>query len=181
MKKALIGSLLSLVLACSGFAIVHLVYNPRIADYQQQIQILEEKLATLKDKLKTLQEIAETSTEQSEHFAVNGSRITYDLWFSVNSSSMLPTLQVGDIVYVLARTDDRTITVDDIIAFFNPNAWNTITIHRVVEVQFTESEVSYYTQGDNKSSRDPWPIPLYNVIGIAVAYRRGDFVDFLEG
>lgn len=180
MKKALIGSILGLLLAFSGFVVVYFVYYPRIAEYQQEIQALEEELARLKDRLKTLQEIAEASTAHSELFALNGSRISYDLWFTVNSTSMLPTLMVGDIVYVLARTNDSVITVDDIIVFFNPNAWNTITIHRVVEVQIIDSKLFYYTQGDNKSSRDPWPIPLYNVIGIAVVYRRGDFVDFIE-
>jgi signal peptidase I len=177
MKKFFIGSLLCLVLAIGGFAIVNLVYYPRIDQLHQEMQALEEELTLLKDRLKRLQEIAKTSSDLPKLFDANGSQINYDLWFTMNSSFMFPTLMVGDIVYVRSRTNSSIIEVDDIIAFFNPNAWNTISIHRVIEKQEIEADLTFLTKGDNKSSRDPWPIPWYNVIGKVVAYRRGNLID----
>lgn len=177
MRKAFIAALLGFVLALSGLIVINFVYYPRIDKLHQEMQALEKELAALRARLKTLQELYETSTDQPTIYALNGSQISYDLWFTINSTSMLPTLFVGDIVYVQARTRTNDFSVEDIIAFFNPNAWSTITIHRVVERQVTEDGIIFYTQGDNRSARDPWPIPMLNVIGKAVAHRRGDLVD----
>ena len=177
MKKVLVGALFCLVLALSGFAIVNWVYYPRIDELHQEMQALEEELKSLKNRLIRLQEMAETSSDLPKLFDANGSQIHYDLWFTINSSSMFPTLMVGDVVYVLSRTNAEFIEVDDIIAFFNPNAWNTISIHRVIEKQGIDADLYFFTKGDNKSSRDPWPIPFYNVIGKIIAYRRGNLID----
>jgi signal peptidase I len=181
MKKALVGALIGLLLALSGFAIVTFVYYPRIDELHHEIQALEEELATLKNRLQTLQETSQSWTDLLKLYVENGSQIRYDLKFTLNSTSMLPTLMVGDIVYLQMRVNGSSIEVDDIIAFFNPNAWSTITIHRVVEKQYVGEDFLYYTQGDNKSTRDPWPISVLNVIGTVVAYRRGDVVDVIEG
>lgn len=74
--------------------------------------------------------------------------------FKVNTGSMLPTIQIGDII-IVKLTDN--IQKDDIITYYEDNKFIT---HRVIE--FVEDEV--ITKGDNNNTQDK-PISKNNIIG----------------
>lgn len=94
------------------------------------------------------------------------------IWFAVGlfpvqpttiiGGSMRPTLDVGDVVIVVKAPAD-TIEPGDIIQFREPDG--TATVHRVVEVQETEDNPVFVTQGDANSAPDPEPVLADNVIG----------------
>lgn len=89
----------------------------------------------------------------------------------VPSTSMVPTLNVGDIV-IIKGVDPKTITVGTIIVFQIPGGSINI-IHRVVGIVNVGDTLAFVTQGDNRMTNpmpDPWsPVPEKNVKGVLVA------------
>jgi signal peptidase len=86
----------------------------------------------------------------------------------VPSTSMVPTLNVGDIVFVKG-VDPATITVGTIIIFRSPSGSIDI-IHRVIGITKVGDRLYFETKGDNNPSADPWDIgvPQENVKGVLV-------------
>ncbi len=87
----------------------------------------------------------------------------------VPSTSMVPTLNVGDIV-IVKGVEPNTITVGTIIIFRSPSGSIDI-IHRVIGI-FEEGNTLYFqTKGDHNSAADPWSpgVPEANVKGVLVA------------
>ena len=94
------------------------------------------------------------------------------IWFAVGlfpvhpttviSGSMRPTLDVGDVVIVIKVPAD-TINPDDIIQFREEEGIT--TVHRVVEIQETEGNMVFVTQGDDNRTPDPNPVLADNVVG----------------
>jgi len=87
----------------------------------------------------------------------------------VPSTSMVPTLNVGDIV-IVKGVDPKTITVGTIIIFRSPDGSIDI-IHRVIGI-VNEGNVLYFqTKGDHNATPDPWSpgVPEYNVKGVLLA------------
>ena len=98
----------------------------------------------------------------------------------VKSTSMVPTLNVGDIV-VIVGVDPSTIRPGDIIIYdkrVNTRIFSRaplmpveqmgyIIIHRVIEVYVDPStgKVYFRTKGDNNFSADPWVVPEEGVLG----------------
>jgi len=87
----------------------------------------------------------------------------------IPSSSMVPTLNIGDIVLVRG-VDPKTITVGTIIIFRSPTSSIDI-IHRVVEIVQVDDTLYFVTQGDNRltnPSPDPYSpgVPEGNVKGV---------------
>ncbi|TET40914.1 MAG: signal peptidase I, partial [Dehalococcoidia bacterium] len=97
------------------------------------------------------------------------------IWFAVGlfpvhpttviGGSMRPTLDVGDVVIVVKVPAD-TINPDDIIQF--REAEGGTTVHRVVEIQETEGNMVFVTQGDANEAPDPDPVLADNVVGKVV-------------
>ncbi len=89
----------------------------------------------------------------------------------VPSSSMVPTLNVGDLI-IVRGVDATAIVPGDIIVFNVPAPYNSYTpspvVHRVVDVRFEGGKLSFATKGDNLPSPDSWLVPAENVIGICV-------------
>jgi len=87
---------------------------------------------------------------------------------AVPSESMVPTLNVGDLVLVTG-VDVTSIKEGEIIVFNVPAPYDKYTpspiIHRVVEVKVEDSHMYFRTKGDNTISNDPWLVPAENVIG----------------
>jgi signal peptidase len=86
----------------------------------------------------------------------------------VPSRSMVPTLNVGDIVFVKG-VDPNTIAVGTIIIFQSPSESIDI-IHRVIRINRVGGTLYFQTKGDNNPGPDPWSpgVPQQNVKGVLV-------------
>jgi len=86
----------------------------------------------------------------------------------VPSTSMVPTLNVGDIV-IVKGVDPNTITVGTIIIFRSPSGSIDI-IHRVIGIVKVGNTLYFQTKGDHNASPDPWSpgVPENNVKGVLV-------------
>lgn len=97
------------------------------------------------------------------------------IWFAVGlfpmqpttiiSGSMRPTLEVGDVV-IIAKVSAGTVKPGDIIQF--REAEGVTTVHRVVEIQESEGQRFFITQGDANREPDADPVLPANVVGKAV-------------
>jgi len=89
----------------------------------------------------------------------------------VPSTSMAPTLNVGDLIVVMG-VDAATIAPGDIIVFNVPPPYDSYTpspvVHRVVDVRIENGKLVFATKGDNLPSPDGWLVPAENVIGVCV-------------
>ncbi|MGQ4833394.1 MAG: signal peptidase I [Candidatus Asgardarchaeia archaeon] len=87
----------------------------------------------------------------------------------VSSQSMVPNLNVGDII-ILHGVPPSEIKVGDIIVF--KATWlpenSPFVIHRVIKIEIKSGHYYFYTKGDHNLIRDPEPAPDTNVIGVAV-------------
>jgi signal peptidase I len=66
---------------------------------------------------------------------------------AVVSSSMVPTLNKGDLV-VVKGTEIENIVVGDIIVYHNP-LQGVAVVHRVVDIREENGMLTFYTKGDN--------------------------------
>ena len=87
----------------------------------------------------------------------------------VPSTSMVPTLNVGDIV-IVKGVDPNTITLGTIIIFRSPSGSIDI-IHRVIGIVKVGNTLYFQTKGDHNASPDPWSpgVPENNVNGVLVS------------
>ena len=87
----------------------------------------------------------------------------------VSSESMVPTLNVGDLL-ILKGVDPKDIKVGDIIVFratWLPSSEPPV-VHRVIEIENRSGTLYFYTKGDNNRFQDPEPAPAQNVIGVVI-------------
>ena len=88
--------------------------------------------------------------------------------YVVLSGSMLPTIQVKDVV-VTKKIPEERLQVNDIITFISPDQrFGGISVtHRIIEKIYDESEgiYKYRTQGDNNNIADSIPVPNTNILG----------------
>jgi len=83
----------------------------------------------------------------------------------VPSTSMVPTLNVGDIV-IVKGVDPSTITVGTIIIY---HSGSIDIIHRVIGIVKEGNMLYFQTKGDHNPGPDPWgPIPEGSVKGVLV-------------
>jgi signal peptidase len=86
----------------------------------------------------------------------------------VSSGSMIPTLNVGDII-VVRGTNPDTVTVGTIIIFHSPYDYATPIVHRVIAIDDQGGQEFFETKGDNNAVADGWRVPAANLIGVYVA------------
>jgi len=86
----------------------------------------------------------------------------------VSSESMVPTLNVGDIILVRG-VDPQQITVGTIIIFHSPSNYEMAIVHRVVQIDNEGGEIFFRTKGDHNPGPDGWQVPAKNLIGVYVA------------
>jgi len=88
--------------------------------------------------------------------------------YVVLSGSMLPTIQVKDVV-VTKKIPEEELKVGDIITFISPDQrFGGISVtHRIIEKLYDETEgiYTYRTQGDNNNIADAVPVPNSNILG----------------
>jgi len=86
----------------------------------------------------------------------------------VSSGSMIPTLNVGDIILVRGA-DPSTITVGTIIIFHSPYDYQMPIVHRVIAISNEGNSIFFQTKGDNNPGPDGWSVPAQNLMGVYVA------------
>jgi len=96
---------------------------------------------------------------------------------TVESSSMIPTLNIGDVV-IIVGVDPNDIKVGDIIVYNKVSLMpskkpailplKTPIIHRVIGVVKVEDKVFFITKGDANIAKDSWYVPPEGVLGKAV-------------
>jgi signal peptidase len=86
----------------------------------------------------------------------------------VSSGSMIPTLNVGDII-IVRGIDPQAVTVGTIIIFHSPYEYDMPIVHRVIAVDHQGSSISFETKGDNNPGPDGWRVPAQNLMGVYVA------------
>lgn len=78
----------------------------------------------------------------------------------VASTSMVPTLDVSDIIIVQGTNPlDIKAAPDlegDIIVFYKPTDWDTRIVHRAIKKIVNDDGVYFQTQGDNNAGPDRW-------------------------
>ena len=88
--------------------------------------------------------------------------------YCVTSGSMVPTYQVGSLVYVKS-VDPEDLEVGDVISFMLDE--DTVATHRIVEIvpdDEDESVIRFRTKGDANDSPDGSLVHCNNVIGKVV-------------
>jgi signal peptidase len=86
----------------------------------------------------------------------------------VSSESMVPTLNVGDIILVRG-VDPTTVTVGTIIIFHSPYNYEMPIVHRVITVGHMDDSIYFETKGDHNPVQDGWKVPAQNLMGVYVA------------
>lgn len=85
----------------------------------------------------------------------------------VSSGSMIPTLNVGDII-IVRGVDHKDIAVGTIIVFHSPRDYEMPIVHRVVGVLNENGQLYFSTKGDNNPFQDNWKVPASYLIGVYV-------------
>ncbi len=85
----------------------------------------------------------------------------------VELTSMLPTLEDGDMLLLKGVNNKSAISIGEIIVFYNPRLTQPERIvHRIINIEIIEGKIHYITKGDNNRIADQKPVPPENVIGI---------------
>jgi len=98
----------------------------------------------------------------------------------VVSGSMVPTLEIGDLI-IVRGVDPGEITVGTIIVFHDPSNYNPqlnldvlsvtgmrLIVHRVYGLEQKGNEIYFRTKGDHNPVPDPWIIPANYVVGVVI-------------
>jgi signal peptidase len=91
----------------------------------------------------------------------------------VISQSMVPSLGVGDFIFIQAIQNFDDVKTGgppegDILVFLRPGFDDEYIVHRVIEKTQRENKWVYTTKGDNNAFPDAIPVPESNVIGKVV-------------
>ena len=82
--------------------------------------------------------------------------------------SMNPTLQTGDMLYVVPYNKDRKVRRGDVVVFLTPDGGRRIT-HRVISI----NSGIIRTRGDNNSKVDNYLLSHDNLVGrVVYAFRK---------
>lgn len=103
---------------------------------------------------------------------------------SVQTDSMVPTFESGDLIISNVINSDTTINVDDVITYTTKIQGETVlNTHRVIEIQESNGFNFYITKGDNNPIPDEEPVPeidVYAVYNTGVCLKGfGTIYDFL--
>lgn len=90
--------------------------------------------------------------------------------YTIISGSMVPTIDVYDVVINVKIDSPKDIKEGDIITFISQSSVskNLTVTHRIKDIQIVNGEYQYTTQGDNNVMEDSAPATFNNVIGKAI-------------
>ena len=84
--------------------------------------------------------------------------------YVVNSDSMSPEIQAGDLV-VVSGTDASALSAGTVVTYRAAATSDTIITHRIVDVEETDAGTRYRTKGDANEEADPSLVAPTDVIG----------------
>lgn len=98
--------------------------------------------------------------------------------FSIISGSMMPEINVGDIV-VVKDVEINDLKDGDIISFRNDSE---IITHRIIRIEEDKKQILYITKGDNNNTEDADKVSFVNIEGkvVNVIPKLGNVVFFLK-
>lgn len=86
--------------------------------------------------------------------------------FSIQTESMVPTMNVGDLI-ITKKYNNQELKVDDIISFFSVEQETTIIkTHRIKEIKQDGKVTSYITKGDNNDVEDEVEVAPGDIISV---------------
>jgi signal peptidase len=88
--------------------------------------------------------------------------------YVVSSGSMIPTLNIGDIIVVKDKDSFQTLQIGDIIVFHSPTMDGRVIVHRIYNIAIDQYGVAIYTKGDNNYAPDAWIVRQSHYIGKVV-------------
>ena len=98
-------------------------------------------------------------------------RTEYLPFHPVSSGSMVPTLNVGDLI-VVRGVEPQLVSVGQIIVFHSPRDRDMLIVHRVVGVNSQGGRLYFETKGDNNPTRDSWSpypgVPETYLVGVVI-------------
>ena len=89
----------------------------------------------------------------------------------VTSGSMIPALQVGDLLVLRGIPEDQ-LQVGNIIVFKDNDPHfqtDNPIVHRIISIENVDGELRFYTKGDANASQDPGYRTYDEIIGVMVA------------
>lgn len=97
-------------------------------------------------------------------------RTEYPL-LAVASGSMVPALNVGDLIVVQGGLTANDIVANyvtgDVIVFYRPNGATDLIVHRAVE-KHEDGDTYFKTKGDHNPSTDYWQVYESDIVGKVV-------------
>jgi len=90
---------------------------------------------------------------------------TVNPFYVVSSGSMIPTLNIGDVIVVRDGRSFEGVQVGDIIVFHEPSSKDKVIVHRVIQIQEEGKIRTLRTQGDNNPSPDRWQVLERDYLG----------------
>ena len=90
--------------------------------------------------------------------------------YTIVSGSMIPTIDVYDVVVNVEVESPEDIKIGDIITFISQSSISrdlTVT-HRVKDIQVVNGEYQYTTKGDNNITQDSAPATFDHIVGKAI-------------
>ena len=103
---------------------------------------------------------------------------------TVESDSMSPTFKKDDLIITKKIKDLYDLKEGDVITFYTIiDGRRALNTHRIVEVNKTDSSISFVTRGDNNSIDDSIPVNAVDIVGKWTGARLKGFgkaMDFLR-
>jgi len=98
-------------------------------------------------------------------------RTEYLPFHPVSSGSMVPTLNVGDLI-VVRGVEPQIVSVGEIIVFHSPRDRDMLIVHRVVGINSQGGRLYFETKGDNNPAKDSWSpypgVPETHLVGVVI-------------
>jgi signal peptidase len=98
-------------------------------------------------------------------------RTEYLPFHPVSSGSMIPTLNIGDLI-VVRGVEPQQVTVGEIIVFHSPRDRDMLIVHRVIGINSQGGRLYFETKGDNNPSKDNWypypGVPENYLVGVVI-------------
>jgi signal peptidase len=91
---------------------------------------------------------------------------------TVRTGSMVPTLNVGDLI-VVQGIPSSEVSNSDIIVFHSPVDYSTLIVHRVIRIETDQNQIYFSTKGDHNVVADPWQVPETSLVGKVIANYAG--------
>lgn len=106
-----------------------------------------------------------------------------NIFFSIQSDSMKPTFEKGDLIIDKEVKDPSTLVEGDVISFWTIiDGQRVLNTHRIVGIEKGDSFTYFYTKGDNNSMVDALTVHESEVVGKYSSRIKGlgNVMDFLQ-